>query len=391
MAKKKSKAQRKEERRRAMARKRRQTGWQPPPAPDWEQDQVAADMSSLLFGTGENDVPHEELMIPAMEKILNSDDLIQEPEFDGVYADPFVCLQLFSAALEAEGLGGAGPDQLPVAQKEDVYPRLIEELSRRILIPEVQEAILAALQDLRTRAREEGQEALMAQAAGVGAFLDEVRADEVWAQIGVVQAVARRSLSAGIDIYRVTAKAAEGSATGRGIERLLGHFTGATPKQSMEDVLAKYPGLENFLSGELQGTWEEGVAALASGVLDLGLFSQAEVSAAFEGARSLGVKLTAEGDLLIAGTGSEEEKIQAFASWLSGYVDELATRPRLARMQARLGVYADTAPPSELAFLSLLNEEFEGVDRADRLRPVLERALVGEMRKAVVDSQQEEG
>ena len=70
MAKKKSKAQQKEERRRAMARKRRETGWQPPPEPDPEQERLMADMAPLLMGAEDGVVATEAAMVPFMQMVL---------------------------------------------------------------------------------------------------------------------------------------------------------------------------------------------------------------------------------------------------------------------------------------------------------------------------------
>lgn len=372
-----------------MARKRRQTGWQPPPAPDWERDQLAPDLL-LLPGSGGNEAPGEGVPVQFVETILYSDNLIDEPEFEGIYAEPFVCMQVFSAGLEARDLEGVDPDQLRTAEKEEVYLGLLEEVSRETLVPELQEAILAALRDLRQRAQDESKVALMSQAAAVYAFLDGVRDDEVWAQVGVVQAVVQRSLRAGIEIYNATEEAVESAEAG-GIRRLLGRLTGARPEQNVGHVVAKYPGLADFLAGEVEGRWHQGVDALGSGELDLGLFSEAELAAALEAAHSMGLKLTAEGSLLVVDADSAGEELQAFASWLSAYVDDLAAPRRLAHMQSRLDELAETASPSQLAFLSLLSEELEAADGLDRLRPVLERALVGEMRNVVLASEQGEG
>jgi hypothetical protein len=390
MAKKKSKAQRREERRRAMARKRRETGWQPPPAPDWEQEQLVADMFPVL-AEAEEAGPEEGTMLSFMALALDSGELIEQPEFDGVYANPLLCVEAFGWELEEQGLEEVDPEQLDTEEQEKAYQGLIEGTVRQTLTPELQEAILSALRDLRQRAQEEGDAELKAQSAAVYAFLDGMGADEVWVNVGVVQALVQRSLDAGIGIYDVTQEAAERAMAGGGIPGLLRRLTGAVAEQTMDDVLAKYPGLAGFLTEDIETRWQQGVDALASGKLDLGLFDEAEVSVALDKARSLGLKLTTEGALLVAGTGSEEEKVQAFASWLSSYVEELAAPPRLARMQARLDEFAGAASPSQLTFLSLLNEEFEEADGPDRLLPVLERALAGEMQNTVLDSGQVEG
>jgi hypothetical protein len=210
-----------------------------------------------------------------------------------------------------------------------------------------------------------------------------MRSDEVWANVGVVQALIHRSLQAGLEMYHATEAAIEKAVAGRGIRGLIRRLTGVRLGQPMSEVLTKYPGLEDFLAGEVQGRWEEGVEALGLGELDLGLFSRAETSAALEKARSLGIKLTEKAEMLVADAESAEEKVQAFALWMISYVDELATPQRLAQMQAKLDDFAADAAPSQLAFLAMLNEEFQEADASDQLRPLLARALLGEAQNAM--------
>lgn len=389
MAKKKSKKQLKEERRRAMERKRRETGWEPPPEPDMEQERLMADMVPLLGEAKGQDIPPEAVMMPLMELILDSDNLIEEPEFDGIYAHPLLCAEAFDEAIADHDLEDVSPSDLPADQQEEIYLELIEETVSEVLTPELEEAILSALQDLRERAREEGDEDLVAQAAAVYAFLDEMSA-EMWINVGVVQAVVQRSLNAGMEMYDVVQEIAEKAAAGEGRSGFLRRLIGATPEQKMEQVLAKYPGLEGFMADQVQGDWEEGLDALTVGELDLGVFAEAEIAAALEQARSLGIKLTGQGEVLVPDAESEEEKVQAFVTWLLGYVKEMATPERLGRVQARLGEFAEEADPSELAFLSLANEELQGAELSDRLQALLVRALVGEMRNFLLEREEAE-
>lgn len=389
MAKKKSKKQLKEERRRAMERKRRETGWEPPLEPDMEQERLMADMIPLLGGAEGEDIPPEVVMMPLMELILDSDHLIEEPEFDGVYAPPLLCVEAFGEAIADRDLEDISPHDLSTDEQEEVYLELIEETVSEVLTPELEEALLSALQALRERARKEDDEDLVAQAASVYAFLDEMSA-EIWINVGVVQAVVQRSLSAGMEMYDVVEEIAERAAAGKGRPGLLRRLIGATPEQKMEHVLAKYPGLEAFMTDQVQDDWEAGADALTAGELDLGLFSEAEISAALEEMRSLGIKLAGQGGLLVPDSGSEEEKARTFALWLGSYVKELATPERREQMQARLGEFAEDAGPSELAFLSLANGELEGEEMSARLLAFLARALVGEMQNFILKREEAE-
>ncbi|MFN2226035.1 MAG: hypothetical protein ACK2UY_07000, partial [Anaerolineae bacterium] len=238
MAKKKSKEQLKEERRRAMERKRRETGWEPPPEPDMEQEQLLADMIPLLGGAEEGAVPEHVAMIPLMELILASEDLVEEPEFDGIYAHPLLCVQAFGEAMEELGLEDVGPEILPPAEEEETRAELMEATTMAVLTDDLQEAILNALDELRERAREEGDADLVAHAAAVYSFLDDLVMDAMWSNIGVVQAVISRSLSAGLEMYEIIQEEAERAAEGKGSPGLVRRLVGATAEQKMERALA---------------------------------------------------------------------------------------------------------------------------------------------------------
>jgi hypothetical protein len=388
MAKKKSKAQRKRERQEAIARKRQETGWQAPPAPDPEQEQLVADMAPLLKDVGDGVVATEASMVPFMQMVLESEALIEQPEFDGVYANPWLCVLALDTAIEEHGLEDVEPSDMPADEREEMYMELVEDMTMQVLGTELEEVILSTLRDLRQRAREEGNTELMSQVAAVYAFLDGISADEVWAQVGVVQSVVHRSLNAGLEMRDVAQEAAKRAAVGRRFRGFLGRLTGITPERTVDDVLAKYPGLAGFLGEEVETTWQQGADALASGALHLGLFSEAEVSTALEKAGSLGIEFTENGEVLAADAQSAENEVPAFAQWMVGYVHELATPQRLASMQARLDDFAGEETPFQLAFLAMLDDEFQQTDASDRLRPVLERALLGEMRNVVVASEQ---
>ena len=383
MAKKKSKAQRKEEQRRAMERKRRETGWQPPPEPDMEQERLLADMAPLLKGAQEGAVSEQVAMVPFMELILGSEHLIEEPEFDGVYAHPLLCVRAFSQAMEELDLDGVEPGDLSAPEQEEAHAALMELTTMMALTGNLQDTVLAALGNLRERAREGGDQDLMAHAAAVYAFLDGVAVAEVWPNVGVVQAVVHRSLSAGIEMYGVVEEQAEMAAAGKARPGLLRRIIGATPQREMDRVLARYPGLAGFMEEHVYNKWEEGVEAVSSGELDLEFFSDAELSAASEVARSLGIRLTEGGGLLIADADAQQETVEAFAARLSSYVDELATAERLEAMQAQLEEILEGPDIERATFLMLLNQEFDQAETSNQLRPLLVRALVGEMQNAV--------
>ncbi|MEJ2209991.1 MAG: hypothetical protein P8129_13255 [Anaerolineae bacterium] len=389
MAKKKSKEQLKEERRRAIERKRRETGWQPAPEPDMEQERLMADMIPLLGGAEEGAVPEGVAMALFMEKILDSDELINEPEFDGVYVHPLHCVPVFVQGLQELGLEDLDPEDLPMSEQEDLRADLQEELTMRVLTPEVQEAILSALEDLRERAREEGDKDLMAQAAGVYSFLEDAPADEMWANIGVARAVVGRSLDAGLEMYDVLQEQARQKGAGQGGPGALRRLLGATPQRKLERIINKYPGLADFMVEQLEVDWEEGAHALGSGEIDVGFFSAAEISAAFDEAYAVGLELDEEGDL-VHGEGAGEDAGEAFVKRLQSYERELSTPERLAQMQARLDEFSREADPSWLTFFSMLNDAFESGEKADLLHRLLVHALVGEMQNSVRKEAEEE-
>jgi hypothetical protein len=204
----------------------------------------------------------------------------------------------------------------------------------------------------------------------------------MWAHIGIVQAVLTRSLNAGVEMYEIITEEAERAAEGKGSPGLVRRLVGATAEQKMERALARYPGLIEFMAEQTQDDWEEGAEALGVGELDLGLFSEAEISAAFAHAESLGFHLQ-KGDLI-----SEEEPAaaaaQALGQWMLSYVRDLATPERLAEMQAQIDEFAaQEEEPAWLTFLSLMRSELEEPDGSEHLYSLLVHALAGEMQNSV--------
>lgn len=382
MAKKKSRAELKEERRRAMERKRRETGWEPPPEPDMDQERLLADMAPLLGAAEEDRMPSDLPMGPFIEMVVDSDDLIEEPEFDRVYVHPFLAVEAFSEWIEELGLEDLESDELSMPEREEARAELMAATTMQVLTEDLQVTILSALEELRERARHEGDPDLVARAAAVHAFLDAAD-DKMWAHVGVVEAIIDRSLTAGMELHDLVEEEAEREAADRASPGLLRGMVRATPGQRMDHVIAKYPGLAEFLEERLQQDWEEGADALASGDLILGLFSEAERSAALAEAASWGIQLTGQGGFLVPERGSSQDAVGSFVARLRSYLEELVTAERLAQMQTRVDEFAVDADPAWLTFLSILSTELEQGKASQHLHYMLVHALLGEMQKSV--------
>lgn len=386
MAKKKSKAQLQEERRRAMERKRRETGWQPPPEPDMERERLLADMAPLLESADGEVRPEQPAMAEFMTMVLDSGNLVEEPEFEGVYAHPLLCAQAFSDAIEELGLEDPDPDTL--ARDSETHAALMDMTVLPVLTDDLKDAILAALEALRDRARQDGDTQLVAHAAAVYGFLNDLTMDEMWAEIGVVQAVVNRSLSAGVEMSAIIQEEAARATAAKTDTGVLRRIVKVAPAQEMQRVLDKYPGLARFMADQVQDDWQMGVDALATGDLEVGFFTGAEISTALAQAESMGLEVV-DGKL-VPKAERGEDAFQAFVLWLDGYVQDLSTPERLAQMQARLDEYAaEAAEPFWLTFLSLFDKEFEEGDTSEHLHGLLVHAFAGEIQNSVREAEEE--
>jgi hypothetical protein len=382
LAPKKSKEQLKRERREAMERVRRERGWTPPPEPDPHEQELLLDMMPLVDGVEEDDLSADPFANPLLVPVLGSYELVDEPEFDGIYFSPTQSTVTFVEIAEGRGLGPDVFDALPEEEGDDLHLDIVEEVIDRLLTEELAEEIIDALERLRQRARRQGQEKLVAQAATVLSFLEEIPVDSgPWTSVGLVQGLAQRSLSAGFEVAAIVGEMEERgeipdwiTARAQPAEDL--------PKspivQEVEAMLKRYPGLVEFMAEENERVWEEGLEALFSGELYLSLFTIEELEPGFELFQNTLGAVTGEFE---ATAPRFVEAAEAFAAGIGEYLTTLLTPERTEEV---LGVLDEVLQEPELGgywanFLMMFKDELAQLNPEETVS-YLSRVYIGELR-----------
>lgn len=384
--KKLSRKELKQRRQAAMARKRKEQGWTPPQAhPSHHDDDVLEDMlpffSSVEDASGSSDASMEKLMMT----LLDSADLIEEPEFEEIIIDPIRCVDTFAEVGEELDIDPEALSRLPDEEREDTQMEMLVTTTQRLLTDDLRQDIVDGLNDLRLRLKRSGKQEQAAQAAALQSFLRDNQDNETWSMIGLVQAIVQRSLAAGFELFEASIEVMETDRLDEGETPLTlsQKLAQSSLAQRADAVLRKVPGLSGFLEKQADKIWEEGMDAVFEGDLYLELFTPEELVAGFNLLKTtfgddLGEETAPQETLLLAVT---EEKAKSLISRVDGYITELFTPERLDQLRAQLNtVLNDPDCPGEwLAFIMMLAEYMAAEDAVENEKLFLLRAFFGEM------------
>ena len=347
--------------------KRQETGWEPPepdlPPLEPEQERVVADARTLLAGFGRTSNAEAD-MSAYLSALLDSDWMIEEPEFEAIYLSP---VHLTGRYAEAATAAGFDPDSFRALEEDERSEKHLDFLTRAIsemLDEGTRKEILDALDALRERLLEEGEREQAARTGLVLDFLEQKDNVRAWATVGVIIALGQRSLAAGFALTGAT-RGTDDAFTEDGTELI----------PEVQAVLEQYPGLVQFLAVDRDRVWEDGLQSLFLGDLWLDLFREDELQPRIA-AWKRAVELDEAG---------EEEERDAQIEEISRYATGLLQTGRIRQILDRLMAVLDsgTLGTDHEAFVgmvvsALIDEEtvVEGV------RALL-AAFFGELRQRV--------
>ena len=353
-------------------------------------DDVVDDMLPLFRASGGlEDMPGSGLK-ELMSTLLASADMANEPEFEGIVVDPMLCAETFANVCEEMGIDPEKLAGVSGVEREDAQMEMMEESIRRLLTEELCQDILKGLDALRVRLKGAGKRGEAAKAAGLQSFLSQGNRD-VWPMIGLVQAIFHKNLLVGMELLEVAMHVdVPESPQGRAVllERLNPELL-----QKTEGLLKKIPGLRGYLEKQADKIWEEGVTALSSGELYLGLFSSEELKGVMEiVAEFVGFdSATGKAETPTLLVDSEDARKKFFAR-LDEYITDLLTPERVDQLRGELDSILQEMDRDEkwLSFTLMLKEYMGHEDAAVIEKGILLRALLGEM-KTAADASGEEG
>ena len=323
MPRKNKKKQRKEERRKAMQRVRQQKGWEPPPDIEFVDDELTRDLLTFIPELGGDEEPGVAVAETLTDAVLDSYELADEPEFAEIYFHPMQAIDVYGELEEERGITEEMLDALSEDEEDELFFDLMTEIARRALTVEMQDVILDALETLWKRVRLAGDQEKAGRLAGMMLMLGSEDGEEVWPEVGLVQALLRRSLDAGFELLSVMQSA--------GVENLGVHALVQTGREDsvqrqVQTILSKYPGLESVLTQVDEAAWQRGLTALMDGELYLGLFSQEELEQAAD------LVTPAAEDAQEVDT----EHVRANVRAVQAYINGLLTSERRAEMREQL-------------------------------------------------------
>ena len=371
---------------------RQEKGWTPPSEAKSYGGDPMMDLLPLFADEEGGDLSSASAMETFLTPIVESEDLVDEPEFDGIYMHPLHCADMFGQIMEEKGLDYEDFMALPEEERSDLYMDVMEGLVGRLLTDDMAEEILVALEALRQRAKEEGDARLAAQASALVSFLDEADEVEAWSNVGLVLAIFQRSLDAGFELASVLAEAQEAGEIPEGEDGALPNWEELEDSpldQELQAIIAQYPGLADFWIEEGDRSWEEGMEDLFNGRLGLALFDEEELWPGVEAFEAtVGAALGEEA----AVTDEVNEASEDFVSAADDYLSGLLTPERIEQVKGRLAEILEGGEYDvrRASFIQAYTEEIELAeshrDRVDLLLPT----YLGEVRLLIEEAADEE-
>jgi hypothetical protein len=386
--KKLTRKQLKQQRQAVIARKRQERGWQSrPPLTKPDQDEVVDDIRPLLANINSSN-PSDNDLHELLTILVESSRLIDEPEFEELVIEPALAVNTFVDVAKEMEIVPSSPDAMPGEDvAEDTQIEMLEITIRQLLTEEVTQEIVDRLNSLRLRLKRTGNTMETAKVAAVQSFLRDSVDIGALLTVGLVQAVFERSLEAGFALVEVSTELIEAidPAERDSPLTLRQKLSQSKLAQKAEVMFKKVPGLDKFMTKQVDKIWDEGVEAIRKGDLYLELFTEEELRIAFELFRTIFIEADPKPGQItpeVAAKIITPGKMATFDSEVGNYMGEILTPDRLEQFRVRLrSILDDPDHPREWsAFILMLQEFIAGDDVSEREKGFFTRLFIGEFR-----------
>ncbi|HSH02196.1 MAG TPA: hypothetical protein VLL52_06705 [Anaerolineae bacterium] len=317
---------------------------------------------------GEGDVDFAQKLMPLL---VDSYELGDEPEFADIYFEPLRTTEVVGEQLAVLGydfdsfaeIGTVG-EQLGV--KFECYLGAVPTLLTAEIEGELKKGVLA----LNRRWQEEGHEQAAKSAAVALALLSDVP-PAMWATAGFVHFIVDKSLGRDEDLLADKIEAGEDVPFEGGTL-----VTGIRGNEALLDgVLAGMPDMSDYYEREQQRAWEQGLQALFSGEVYLGIFGEAELIEVGESMQPLFVKL---------GKGKNREKtMQEIWGKAGQFVAERFDEERQGMLAERLRAKVKGEEEREAGWLLFYGAVIDVLAKGERqhILTLASNALLGEVNR----------
>lgn len=371
------KTQQKKQQRRSARLQKKQGPGGPPQAAQFRKPSISVleDVAPLL-SNGEALEPDNPNIDELYELAFESEHLIEEPEFDEISTEAFETVATYIKIAQSKGLNPEEFDASPSAATQEALADTFDELCQRMLTNQLRQEFITALTALRKRLKSEDDEDGVLAAAAVQLFLETDKDGTLAGNLGLVQAVMRRSLHFGFTVAGASLEMEE-LADARISERERNdRFAESSTANDFAKTVEQIPGLNRYLDRQIDKISEDGLKAVFTGELPLDIYTDEEI----EGAVQIGIELYKE----IGGPLDERFKfLEAMADRLmpklTEYIETLFTPLRLDDLR---DYWDDLLEDPQLddskwkAFLMMKQKDFETDDAPEYEMRFLATALL---------------
>ncbi len=313
--------------------------------------------------------------------LIDTDDLADEPEMEGVLFDPMLATENLGKAAEKFGFSPEKMATLSQEKREEAQLEMLEECVKLLLTTEICQEILKRLDNLRLRLKKSGRKKETARLAALISFLREDKKHTSWPMIGLVQALVRRHIDLGFALVDVAVAAApDGEDETDILDAKVMKKPGPLKKLK---TLLKTPGLQEYLEQKAEKTWEEGISAIFAGDLNLHVYLEEEIE---ENYKILANVIGFENAETMAAAGSKwkltDKKAKELFRQLEIYITKIFTPARLKQLRGGIDtIFKDPNYTEKWApFLAMLKGNLEDKKAVEYEMKFFIAALLGEMR-----------
>lgn len=315
------------------------------------------------------------------DAIFMSGKWADDPELAEILFEPHMSMMLFIKTAEEIGYSADKFFGLKGAAFQDALLDVIEVIIPELLTGEIRQEIVEGLVKLSRRYKGRLQRRKAAQVELVRLLVANEAQKTIWPQIGLLQAIASRSIDAGFQLGEAVEEIEQ---AGVDLFDETGKLMESASASRLTKLLGRIPGIDHILNKQMDKIWEDAEHAVFVGTLHFGLYTSVELeqvaailAAHLEPSRTADIK------------GIPDEVGPVMMSAIDDYLVQLLTPERLAQMRQRLSqvIREKRLELHWIGLAAMLRDYLGEEDAAEMERPFLFRALMGELQVA---SQQEE-
>lgn len=320
----------------------------------------------------------------------DSGDLLEEAEFDDIFIEP---IEAVGALIKTSEAMGYGPEILNVGDEEadqEARDELMGKLWQQLVTPPLRRRLIEGLAALRKRLRRADEQEMRRTAAAVQFLLEADRTDDMTPHLGFTRNLLIRGLDTGFGLVGTSMELGEIEKEGKPLspDTLLERLSTSEQGVNLEKMIAESPGLQKYLSKQIEQTQEEGLKATFTGELPLQLFTPTEIDPVLTMVRSAFTAVNArQGDSRV-----RSKVMGELIPQLLAYLEPLMTPARLTQLQTDLAARAQEAMQTDskwLAFLAMKQSDFAEVETFVDEQPFLIAALIGQVALLLYEEDQQ--